>query len=246
MLYANIIQEFELRAKSIKRLDAERLRREKGLSYSEIAALTDINKSTLSNWLRDIELLPEQEARLQARLRMNRAGFAARALPINRARHRQARAIAYQAGVDVVANVPDSSAVQELALAMLYLGEGSKTGGRVQMANTNSAILRYFVRSLQTLYPIEVPRLAYRLNLVPAAKKVEEKLVVWWARELQIDSSQFDKTQYDTRSQTTQLTSDYHGICTITYADTYLQQRLLGLAQAYIAAHSAGSDQQRK
>ena len=77
-----------MRAKSEDRLKAEKLRRELGLSYTEIAERTDVSKSTLSNWLRDIPLTPQQEARLQERLHTNRASFAARALPIYRERHR--------------------------------------------------------------------------------------------------------------------------------------------------------------
>jgi hypothetical protein len=230
-----------MRPKSARQLKAESLRREKGLSYREISALTGINKSTLSNWLRDISLLPEQEARLQDRLQKNRAGFAARSLPINRARHQQARLGAYQAGVSVIASLPHNTAVYELALAMLYLGEGSKSGGRVQMANADAAILRYFLQSLHNLYQIDAKRLGYRLNLVPAAQKIEADLVRWWARELQISPGDFDKTQYDNRSRATQLTGTYHGICTITYADTFLQQRLIGLAQSYTSATSTVS-----
>ena len=73
-----------MRPKSDRRLLAEQLRREEGLSYNEIAAKTGISKSTLSNWLRDIPLAPEHEQRLQERLWANRAGFAARALTTNR------------------------------------------------------------------------------------------------------------------------------------------------------------------
>jgi DNA-binding transcriptional ArsR family regulator len=80
-----------MRTKPEKRLLAERLRRDHGLSYREISILTGISRSTLSSWLRAIPLTPEQEARLQDRLRRNRSSFAARALPINRERYRRAR-----------------------------------------------------------------------------------------------------------------------------------------------------------
>jgi predicted transcriptional regulator len=77
-----------VRAKSARRIEAERLRTEQGLSYREIGEVTGVNRSTLSYWLRDIPLTAEQEARLQERIRANRATFAARAWPINRERYR--------------------------------------------------------------------------------------------------------------------------------------------------------------
>jgi len=223
-----------MRAKSEKRLEAERLRREEGLSYREIAAQTGISKSTLSHWLRDIPLRPEQESRLKERMRANRATFAARAWSVNRERYAQARMAAYQGGADVVVTLPDSKAVDELALAMLYLGEGSKSGNRVQLASTDEKILRYFVQALVHTYGVDVTRLSLRLNLVEAARPVEQKLQLWWSQQLACPLDRFTKTQFDPRSRATKLTDDYRGVCTVTYFDTYLQLHLLGLAHAYM------------
>jgi len=154
-----------MRAKSERRLHAEALRREQGLSYKEIEALTGINRSTLSGWLRDLSLAPAQEARLQARLVANRAGFAARALPINRQRHAHARQAAFQAGAAVSCSLGDDRALHELALAMLYAGEGSKRSGVVQLANMDPNILRYFMWALTHLYAVDQRRLTFRLSI---------------------------------------------------------------------------------
>jgi len=228
-----------MRSRSEERLKAERLRREEGLSYSEIAAQTGISKSTLSNWLRDIALKPEYEARLQARLRANRAAFAARAWPINRLRHEQAREEAYQDGARIISALPKDKAVDELAVAMLYLGEGSKSGNRVQLASTNASILCYFVQALVRIYAVDTRRLSLRLNLVDAARPVESQLRMWWSRQLDCSPDQFTKTQFDSRSRASRLTGDYRGVCTVTYHNTYLQQRLIGLGNAYIQSRGA-------
>jgi hypothetical protein len=225
-----------MRAKPEKRLLAEKLRRDQGLSYSEIYKITGICKSTLSSWLRAIPLTSEQEARLLERLRRNRATFAARALPINRERYRRAREQAYQAGVNVLEDLPEDKAVAELAFAMLYLGDGSKSGGRVQLASTNPDIIRYSLTSLRRLYDIDENRLSYRLNLVEAARSREEHLLEWWCQQLDANRGCFHKTQYDARSNARRVTEDYHGVCTVTYSDTYLQQRILGIAYTYICS----------
>ena len=174
--------------------------------------------------------------RLQERLRANRATFAARAWPINRERHARAREEAYRGGANVAATLPDDRAVDELALAMLYLGEGSKSGNRVQLASTDAGILRYFVRALISIYGVDRGRLSFRLNLVEAARPIEQQLKLWWSQELKCSLDQFIKTQFDRRSRGTELTGDYHGVCTVTYYDTYLQQHLLGMAHAYVCS----------
>src|SRR3974377_1978584 len=180
-----------MRAKPGMRIEAERLRRDEGLSYNEIAARLGLSKSTLSHWLRDIPLRPELAALLQSRLRANRAEFAERAWPINRQRYAEARAKAYCAGAERVAASPKSAEVSELALAMLYLGEGSKSGNRVQMANTDARIVRYFVQELLKLYDIGLDRLTYRLNLVEAARAREDDFKRWWSNELRCPMTKF-------------------------------------------------------
>ncbi len=231
-----------MRAKSQERLEAERLRREDGLSYKEISERTGLSKSTLSHWLRDIGLRPEHEARLAERLHTNRAGLAARAWPINRKRYTQAREEAYQGGADVVSLLPDGRAIKELALAMLFLGEGSKSGNRVQMASTDPGILRYFVEVLTEVYQIDPNRLSFRLNLIESARPLEQQLQSFWCQQLDCPPGQFLKAQFDRRSGVSAITADYHGVCTVTYHDTTLQQRLLGLAYTYIGIQSAPNE----
>ncbi len=51
-----------MRAKKRNGELAEILRIESGLSYSEIAEITGVSKSTLSSWLRDIPLSAEGRA----------------------------------------------------------------------------------------------------------------------------------------------------------------------------------------
>lgn len=227
-----------MRQKSAVRLQAEALRREQGLSYREIQALTGINRSTLSARLKEIELSPEQEARLQGRLRANRGAFAARALPINRERHHQAREAAHAAGAALAATLPQERSVHELAMAMLYLGEGSKAGNSVVLANTNPAILRFFVAGLRQLYAVDEQRLVFRMHLIELARSHESRLLAWWCAQLGCGPERFRRTGYDRRRQSGEITADYHGVCAVSYHDTAIHQRLVGLANTYLAPYS--------
>ena len=227
-----------MRAKPKERHYAEMLRKEQGLSYADISKLTGVSKSTLSAWLQHVSLTEQQQAQLQERMRVNRASFAARAWAINRERYQKARQNAYQAGIEVLTELPQHRSVEELSIAMLYLGEGSKSYGRVQIANTEVTVLCYFLSMLKHLYRIDENRLCFRLNLVKAAIPFEKDLITWWKTELRYPNARFSKTQYDPRSRVEAITEEYHGVCTLTYYDTYLQQRLISLAGAYISSRS--------
>lgn len=224
--------------KSPRRQLAEKLRIEEGLSYSEITARTGISQSTLSGWLRHIRLTPAQQARLDAKLRAHRAGFGARVWPMHRKRFDEARERAARAGAEVAAQLPDAVAVDELALAMLYLGEGSKQRGTMRLANMDPHVLRFFLWTVRRLYPIDEARLSFRLNLAATARSAESTHIDWWCRQLNCRREQFRKTQFDPRSRRTETTTDYHGVCTVNYDDTYLQERVLSLARTYLAQHT--------
>ena len=78
-----------MKAKPEKRLLAERLRLEQGLSYGEISERIGVSKSTLSNWLKQIHLAPEQEERIRERMESNQSVFVAYARQINKERFAQ-------------------------------------------------------------------------------------------------------------------------------------------------------------
>lgn len=221
--------------KSMRRRLAERLRREEGLSYSEITARTGISQSTLSGWLRHVPLTPAQQARLDAKLQAHRAGFGARVWPIHQRRFDQAREQAVQAGAEAAQSLPDTPSVDELALAMLYLGEGGKKRGSVQLANMNPQVLRFFLWALRRLYQIDEARLAFRLNLAAAARPSESACLEWWCQQLGCRPEQFTATQFDRRSKSAEFSTGYHGVCTVSYHDTRLHAYILGLAEAYLA-----------
>src|SRR5215813_8083857 len=134
-----------MRAKSEKRIQAEKLRYEDGLSYNEISTLIGVSKGTLSSWLKNIPLTPEQEERIQQRINNNQTTFVTKAWKINKERFQKARQDAFQIGSNVMFQLSSEDAIDEVALAMLYLGEGDKSGNRLLLASTDPLILRYFL-----------------------------------------------------------------------------------------------------
>jgi transcriptional regulator with XRE-family HTH domain len=54
--------------KTAERERARKLRREEGRSVKELAALLGVSRSSISLWVRDIELTPDQYAALRRRM----------------------------------------------------------------------------------------------------------------------------------------------------------------------------------
>ena len=223
-----------MKGKSEKRLLAERLRRERGYSYNEISEQIGVSKSSLSNWLKHISLTLEQEQRIQQHIEDNQTTFVAKARKVNKERFQKARKQAYQIGESIALSIPDNPAVHELALAMLYLGEGDKTGNRVQIANTDPAVLKYFLWAMEKLYAVDRTEFTLRLHLTEAARSFESRMIKWWANQLNCSTRQFQKTQFDPRSKVQRITDDYHGVCSVTYNDTYLFERITGVYTSHL------------
>jgi hypothetical protein len=76
--------------------------------------------------------------------------------------------------------------------------------------------------------------------LIAAAEHLEDQLNEWWVEQLGVPRERFRKTTYDRRPRNVDLTDDYHGVCVVQIQCTYLQQRILGLADAYLASRLDG------
>ena len=126
------------------------LRRE-GKSYREIHEQLGVSKSSLSLWLRDVELTDAQLALLQER----RARSTTRAHQGIRTRHELRRAKVVE---DARAQIPEAICESELFVAgvVAYWAEGSKhkpwrSGNLVKFTNSDPEMIRLFMRWLALL-----------------------------------------------------------------------------------------------
>ena len=91
--------------------------RKQGKSLNEISRELGISKGTASLWLRDVEVPPEGQARLQGRIRIGQEALRHAAKKFVRRRQE-----AYERGLASVPTVGDALCIG------LYWGEGSKAG----------------------------------------------------------------------------------------------------------------------
>lgn len=192
--------------------------RKSGKTYSEIRKIIgkNIPKSTLSDWCGSISLSPRQKQRLKFLVKENINKGREIALAVNRLKREKY----IQSVKDRINHLPDKLKdrdISKIALAMLYLGEGSKTTkGSLMFGNSDSLTVNLFLRLLRHCYSIDEGK--FRCTLQCRADQDVEKLERFWSKITKIPLPQFYKARIDPRTiGKISRKLDYKGVCRIDY-----------------------------
>jgi hypothetical protein len=216
------------------RKDAQQLRRE-GRSLREISEELGIPRNTLSLWLRDIELAPDQHKRL--RDKRFRAGFANEhsrfvAAEWHHRRKRDRIEGEHRKAEDLLNSLQQPVHANHIAAAMLYLGEGSKGKDVFAFANSNPDIIRYWLYLLRTSFAIDESK--FRLRIMIRADQDRAETRDYWMNVTNIGKCMPVFT--DLRSVGKSPTySGYNGVCTIYYNDISIRRYLDAVAHGLMA-----------
>ncbi|MDO8524724.1 MAG: hypothetical protein Q7R99_03810 [bacterium] len=216
---------FELKPKAINL-------RKKGLSIVKIELLLGIPRSTLSGWFKGIELSQKQkdkllqskknalvEARKKATLWHN-------AQKNNRLKEAESQAIELLKKINFSENK-----ILELALSMLYLGEGSKVDKKTSLGSSNPLILKFFLSVIRNIYKIDNKKIKCQLNL--RADQNINKMKKFWSKELDIPIKNFGYVGVDKRTAGSKTYSSYNGVCQIHCANVAIQRKLVFLGEIF-------------
>ncbi len=139
--------------------------RRRGMSSRDIELSLKIPRSTLSSWCRNIPLTAVQKNKLKNNWRNALIEARRRAILWHNTqrsiKQEKAKIEAYR--IFKLINVKNK-AVLELALAMLYLGEGFKKKS-MGIGNSDPEILKFFLKSINLLYGIKPLQLSCSLHL---------------------------------------------------------------------------------
>lgn len=221
--------------------EAIRLRK-LGRSYREIEKELGVARSTLSYWLKNVDISKVQSLKLYSNWvsgikdGRTKGAMANRVAKINR----------LQAIDNDVQKEYASKHLAEDVLQMLfvglYLGDGFKIEGRVGLGNADPGIVLLFVVLLEKLYKVDRSRL--KAQIFARADQDESKLLDYWSDQLNLDSAQFYKTQFDYRTKGKDSHINYHGVCAVSYNDTLLQRKILAIGKEmikYVSTLNSGS-----
>lgn len=189
-----------------------------GKTYGEICKIigVDIAKSTLSTWCGHIPLSLSQRQRVKCLMRKGASKGRATALVVNKTK-RENYIQNVKNRVKHLADVLDDRNVSKIALAMLYLGEGSKKQrGSLMFGNSDPLVISLFLRLLRYCYDTDKSK--FRCTLQCRADQNIKKLEKFWSKIANIPLTQFYKARIDPRTiGKPSRDRDYKGVCRIDY-----------------------------
>ncbi len=204
-----------------------------GQSLRDISKQLKIPKSTLSGWFKDIKLSKEQSANL--RKSQMKHLVQARLLAVawhNKQKEFRIEEAKKQATLLLSEIDMSDIKIMELALAMLYLGEGFKQDKNgFGIGNSNPLILKFFISMCLNIYLLDINKIKCELHL--RADQDVNKARVYWSNELGIPIKNFTKDSLDKRTIGSTTYTEYNGVCVVRCGNIALQRKLVYLAKEF-------------
>jgi hypothetical protein len=207
------------RGKLAEQQQARQLRRT-GLPLAEIAARLGVSKSSVSLWVREVDLAP---------------------LPRPpRGRRRDPNALQRRKRAEIDRLVEEGRArigrlsEREFLVAgiALYAGEGAKRDGAVKFANSDPRMITFYCAWLRRFFEIDEKRLRVRLYLHAGLDL--GAAIAYWSALTGIPPSQFQKPYRAAPDPSIRHTKHVHGCVSIDYSCSATHRSIMGLVRALL------------
>jgi hypothetical protein len=209
---------------------ARSLRGELGLPIKEIARRVGVSVSSVSLWVRDVPLTPEQEAALDA---LNPARNAQRNGAANNSKRRRAERAAAQEHGRELAKTGDPLHIKG---CMLHWAEGSKRRNSVMFTNSDDAVVALFLRFLRRCYGVSDARVTFSVNCFLENGLTIEEIQTWWLRRLELPASCIRTPAINRLSTASKRLKGHvlpYGTARVTVHSTFIVQSIYGAIQEY-------------
>lgn len=197
--------------------------RTQGFSYSEISFKVGkaIPKSTLAYACKGVILSNKQKNRIRNKINASLVVARQKSALLAKVKRTEREYKLLQKN-RFLGKIIQRVDVAKIALAMLFLGEGSKTHtATVMFGNSNPVIIALFLRFLRKCYSLDESK--FRCTVQCRADQNIEELKKFWAMITKIPLKQFYKIQIDPRTIGKPLkNADYKGVCRIDYLSAEL------------------------
>jgi transcriptional regulator with XRE-family HTH domain len=216
--------------KTAERRQARLLRRRDGCSVKEIARLLGVSRSSVSLWVRDIELTPQQHATLQERnpaYNAQRNGWAAN---VERGRNRRR---AYQEHGRELAR---GATPLHLAGCMLYWAEGGRSRNDVRFTNSDPEMVRLFVSFLRQSMGVLPQNILITCNLFADHEQRQREIEQFWLAWLSLPAASLRTSvinRYSRYSKKKRRNKLAYGTCRVVVHSTEIVQMIYGSIQAF-------------
>ncbi len=206
--------------------------RKRGLSLRVIHKNLGIPGSTLSGWFKDIRLSDNQLQKLRASWKAGLVLARKRAVVWHNNQKETNLREAKERAENTLLQVDTSDrAVLDIALAMLYLGEGFKKSTETGIGNSDPLVLRFFLAVLKRNYNFDLTTIRCELHL--RADQDSESIKQYWSMSLGLPLSSFKYVVKDKRTEGSATYSHYKGVCLLRCANVAIQRKLVYLSQKF-------------
>ena len=210
---------------------ARKLRREDGLPINEIARRVGVSKSSVSLWIRDIELTADQEAALRA---MNPAYNRQLSGWLRVAERHRANRLAAQESGRALARRREPL---HLAGCTLYWGEGAKgPPNQVCFSNTDPEMVRLFVTFLRKYFEISAGDIQISCHLFADHIQRQREIERYWLNVAGLPEESLRRSVvnlYSRSSKRKRVKKLPDGTCQVVLSRVLVLQSILGSIQEY-------------
>ncbi|MFH1841300.1 MAG: hypothetical protein ABH800_00860 [Candidatus Nealsonbacteria bacterium] len=216
---------YELKEKAIE------LRRQ-GFSFNKIEYCLGVPRSTLSGWLKNIELTVEQKNKLAQSKKIALMKARKKAILWHNAQKEKRVQEAKNSALKILNNIDlNNPNILELALSILYIGEGTKKTEETAIGSSDPLILKFFLAVLKNTYNIDSEKIKCDLSL--RADQNPEKMKRFWAKELKLPISNFKRAHLDERTKGSKTYPYYKGVCQIRIGNVAIQRKLIYISNIF-------------
>jgi transcriptional regulator with XRE-family HTH domain len=210
--------------------DIARELRRQGLPIKEIAERVGVSKSSVSLWVRDIELTAEQQDTLRA---MNPAyNRQLRGSRKAAARHRANRVAAQTSGRALALK----GEPLHLAGVMLYWTEGAKSGNQVCFSNSDPEMVKLFVVFLKRYFGLCGSDMRISCHLFADHLDRQREVEQFWLDVAGLPETSLRKSVvnlYSRSSKRKRIKKLPYGTCQLVVSRTAVLQSIYGSIQEY-------------
>lgn len=207
---------------------ARRIRRDEGAPINEIAHRVGVSKSSVSLWVRDIELTAEQR---QALLDRNPAFNRQLSGWTRLAERRRAERVTFQEDGRRRMRLGERDFV---AGCMLYWAEGAKRRNQLQFVNSDPLMARFFVAFLKKHFGLRREDIRITCHLYADHLDKQREIEEYWLDVLDLPKESLRKSVvnvYSKHSQRKRVGDLPFGTCRIVVSRTWVIQTIYGAIQ---------------
>lgn len=201
-----------------------------GKSIRYVEKKLGIPRSTLSGWFKDIVLSKKQQKILRLQYYQGLVKARRKAVEWHHLQKKNHLSEAKSRALDTLSHLNiRNNYIIELALSMLYLGEGAKQS-LAAIGNSSPLILKFFINCLYKLYSIKPSEIKCDLHL--RYDQNPKSLIKYWSKTLAIPENSFTANR-DKRTMGSKTYPNYKGVCIVRCCKVAIQKKLVFLSEEF-------------